>query len=431
MADPLSIAASAAGLLSLGLQTTEYLYKFYTAYRDQHQDLARISDQLSGLLETLQIIAQIVRIRKWRPDEQRIIHNVEEAITRSKTIIDTLQDEVAKFEKEPKDDWRHRVVVVGRRAAYPFKRSTLEDLGDEVETFRDNLSVALQALQLKEHQNTQSDIQLINTIVKDIQAQSINTELRQWLRAPDATIDFNLACAKRHAGTGEWLIQGSAFTTWLQLDNSFLWLYGFAGCGKSVLCSTAIQHAFRHQQSFNGNAVAFFFFTFNDESKQDASAALRAILLQLCGQIPELDVDLARLKDLYKNSTPPVPVLLDFLRQAATRCRHVYLLLDALDESPADTSRPEVLSFIETLRCWRLPGLHLLVTSRDVQDIRDGLQSFRILADREQIALKNDGIQQDISQYVAYQVDHDPKLVRWGDNREKIKKYLIDNADGV
>jgi hypothetical protein len=59
-------------------------------------------------------------------------------------------------------------VVIGRRAAYPFKRSTLEDLGEDVSDFRANSSIALEALQLKEHQNTQSDIEEVNAIVKNL-----------------------------------------------------------------------------------------------------------------------------------------------------------------------------------------------------------------------------------------------------------------------
>lgn len=103
--------------------------------------------------------------------------------------------------------------------------------------------------------------------------------------------------------------------------SSFLWLYGFAGCGKSVLCSTDIQHAFRYA-----------FFTFNGESRQDISALLRALLLQLSAQVTGFDADLTRLKETYHHSTPQVPMLTEHLRQAVNRCRHVYLLLDALDE---------------------------------------------------------------------------------------------------
>ncbi len=56
-----------------------------------------------------------------------------------------------------------------------------------------------------------------------------------------------------------------------------MWLNGFAGSGKSVLCSTAIQFALRHRRSDPNVGIAFFYFTFNDESKQDVSAMLRAL----------------------------------------------------------------------------------------------------------------------------------------------------------
>ncbi|KAK5304383.1 hypothetical protein LTR99_004839 [Exophiala xenobiotica] len=431
MGDPLSVAASVAGLLSVALQSTEYLYKYYTVCRDQHRDLVKVADQLGGLRESLQIIDDHVRTRTWRVTEESIIRSIERSITRSEDAINALQAEVGKFKKEPADDWRKKAVVVGRRAAYPFKRSTLEDLGDDVSVFRNNLSIALDALQLKEHKNTQSDIEEVNAIVKNLRVRNVSADLLQWLRAPDATVNFNIAVAKRHPSTGNWLVQGPAYTAWLQQDNSFLWLYGFAGCGKSVLCSTAIQHAFRRRQSSAEVAVAFFFFDFRDESKQDASAALRALLLQLCTQIPGLQADLARLRDSYNHGTPPVPVLLEYLRQAVVRCRQIYILLDALDESPADVSRAEVLRVIDSIRQWQLPGLHLLVTSRDVPDIRDHLQISTLKQGVEHISLKNDSVQQDISRFVAFQLDHDLQLQRWGVHQEKIKSYLIQHAGGV
>lgn len=140
-----------------------------------------------------------------------------------------------------------------------------------------------------------------------------------------------------------------------------------------MLCSTAIQHAFRRRQPQAKSAVAFFFFTFNDESKQDASAALRASLLQLSGQIPGLEADLTRLKESYSHGTPPMPILMEYLRQSVSRCDHVYILLDALDEIPAETARADVLDVIRIIRKWSSLGLHLLVTSRDMPDVRDTL----------------------------------------------------------
>ena len=52
-----------------------------------------------------------------------------------------------------------------------------------------------------------------------------------------------------------------------------MWLNGFAGSGKSVLCSTAIQFALRYRKSDPKVGIAFFYFTFNDESKQEALLA--------------------------------------------------------------------------------------------------------------------------------------------------------------
>jgi uncharacterized protein YbgA (DUF1722 family) len=65
--------------------------------------------------------------------------------------------------------------------------------------------------------------------------------------------------------------------------------------------------------------------------------------MQLCTQISGLQADLTRLRDSYNHGTPPVLVLLEYLRHALARCRQIYILLDALDESPIDVSRAEVL----------------------------------------------------------------------------------------
>ena len=431
MGDPLSVSASVAGLVSLGLQTTEYLYKYYTACRDRDADLAKTADRFSGLLQSLSLINDVLRTRLWRPSERAVLQHVETSITRCHDVIDELQEAVQKCQKLPDDTLKGGIKDVGRRAAYPFRRSTLEKLDEDVSDFHDNLSMALKALELEAHQNTQRDMEEMKSILRHAQAQHLADSVRGWLRAPDASIDFNAACAKRHSGTGQWFVQSAAFTTWLQQDSSFRWLYGFAGCGKSVLCATTIQHAFRRQRNHAGSAVAFFFFTFTDESKQDASAMLRALLSQLSGQIVGLDADLTRLKESYNHSTPPVPVLIEYLRQAVTRTRDVYILLDALDESPIESSRPEVLAAVQTIRGWSLSGLHLLVTSRDVPDVRDGIQSLAHDQKQDYIALKNDGVQEDIRRYVSYEVDHDPQLQRWGSHREKIKEYLTQHADGV
>lgn len=47
---------------------------------------------------------------------------------------------------------------------------------------------------------------------------------------------------------------------------------------------------------------------------------------------------------------------MEYLRQAVTRDRDVYILLNALNESPAVNARGDVLVMIQTMRQWSLPG---------------------------------------------------------------------------
>lgn len=57
----------------------------------------------------------------------------------------------------------------------------------------------------------------------------------KWLASTDPLINQIAARAKHEAHTGNWFIQGSECQEWRDTPNSFLWLHGIPGCGKSVL----------------------------------------------------------------------------------------------------------------------------------------------------------------------------------------------------
>lgn len=73
-----------------------------------------------------------------------------------------------KFEKEPTNTLAKTIRTTGRRIAYLFRRSTLEKLDEDISDFRDHLSTVMQVLELKEHQNTQNDIEVVKTIVETV-----------------------------------------------------------------------------------------------------------------------------------------------------------------------------------------------------------------------------------------------------------------------
>jgi ankyrin repeat domain-containing protein 50 len=427
MADPLSVTASVAGLLSLGTQVSQSLIGFYTSYRAQDSEIARITHRLESLRTTFQTLEQTWTNRAFRSDEQDLCEKVERSVHSCEELILELQNESQKLDQSAVKGIRATITTTSRRLAYPFRQSTLQKLDEDIGEIRDNLSLALSVLQLKSTDRMEGDISAIKSLLNLVRFSQISQTVRDWLKAPDAATDHNDLCAKRHPATGVWLVRGPTFTTWLEGRNSFLWLNGFAGCGKSVLCSTAIQYVFRHRRSDPYVGIAFFYFTFKDESKQDASAMLRAMLFQLSNQVDDGHTDLTRLHASYSNGVPPIPVLTAHLRQLIQRFHQVYLMIDAVDESPKHTWREGVLDVLECLRQWSFESLHLLVTSRDEPDIRERLHPSPV----EDVSLKNTEVDKDIADYIQGHLEQHRALRKWSKHHVRIREVLTTRAQGV
>jgi hypothetical protein len=427
MSDPLSVASSVAGLLSLGIQVTNSLVDFYAAYKDQDSDLGSTTQELESLLDVLQHLSKVLTSREFEADERGLIEKIENAIRDCEEAIKELEDECEKFEKASPHGRIDAIKVAARKLSYPFRKSTLKKIDENIGELRSKISLALAVLQLKDSAKVRNAIDDIKALVNLKKARQIAGHIQEWLNAPHASINHNEACAKKHPGTGMWLIKSEVYTRWLTGRNSFLWLQGFAGCGKSVLCSTVIQSVFRHRSSDPRTGIAFFYFTFNDSSKQDESALLRAWLLQLASQLQDGQKDLIHLCESYKPSIPPSPVLLDHLRRLIERFDEVYFLVDALDESPRNKPRKKVLDTLKIIRSWSLGGVHLFVTSRDELDIRESIDpSFD-----DEVAMRNSGLDDDIANYIYSQLCDNRRLRHWLPYREKIQNTLTKGARGV
>ena len=427
MADPLSIAGSVAGVISLGIQVGQALVDFYNSYKHQDSELGGITERLEGLVETFQSLEKALSSRIFLADERNLVKSIETSIASCNEQIQELQDECQKISKPSSTGIRAAVKVAGRRVTYPFRQSTLQKIDEDIGEIRANLSFALNVLQLKDTQRLQDDITEMKALLESVNSSQISSDLRNWLHAPDATVDHNAVCAKKCPGTGTWLIKGLEFSKWLTQENSIMWLKGFAGCGKSVLCSTAIQSMLRHRKHNRGIGIGFFYFTFNDNSKQNDLSMIRALILQLSNQLQDGHVDLMRLMESYKAGIVLLATLLEYLRRLIQRFRHVYIFLDALDESPRTGPREHVLDSLETMQKWGVPSLHLFLTSRDEPDIRESLNSLAT----QPIEMRNAGIDEDIANFISGRLSGDRRLRKLLPYRNKIQDTLAEGARGV
>ena len=386
-----------------------------------------MTEKLGGLLVILQSVETTLSGRKFHVDERSLLQNIETSIKSCDEMIQELQHEYEKISKSSSDSTTAAIRRAGRRVAYPFRQSTLQKLDEEIDELRANLSTALDVLQLKDNQRIRDDIAGMNVLLDLVRASQVSSDLCNWLTAPDAFGDYNVAVAKKHPGTGVWLVKSENFSKWMAEGNSMMWLNGFAGSGKSVLCSTAIQFVSRRKMSDNNVGVAFFYFTFNDQSKQDESAMLRALLFQLSHQLRNGPADLAQLRDRYTTGMPPSPVMLDYLRRMVERFSNVYIMLDALDESPLNGRRKYVLDALEAMRDWGVRSLHLFVTSRDESDIRESLDHSLV----QEVSVHNGEMDRDINDFVSSRLDKDRRLLKLRPYRDKIQESLAARAKGM
>ncbi|KAJ5605614.1 hypothetical protein N7510_008395 [Penicillium lagena] len=428
MSDPLSIAAGIAGFLSLGIQVTQTLVDFYSVYKSQDKDIAKIAQNIENLQSAFRSLGIAIQQRQSQPNAEGLLQEVRKATNRCHEIIEELQAECQKFSADATiTGLKGRFQVAGRRAAYPFRKSTIQKIEEDIGEIRENLSFALNVLQFKNHNRIEDEISTVRSLLERTKSSQISITIRSWLQAPDPSVNHNAISKKHHPDTGLWFINSYQFANWLQERSSFLWLNGFAGCGKSVLCSVAIQTTFRETKHRNKVGIAFFYFSFTDDSKQDEQGMLRALLLQLSVQLQDGEKELEQLRLLSKSSTPSVEALLQTLRKFLERFQDSYILLDALDECPQDNGREGVLRAIEAIRDWSIPTTHLLVTSREQSDIRRSLNP----SSNHDISMKNSGIDRDIAGFVSYQLENDPKLQRWKVRYSEIQTKLTQGAQGL
>ena len=137
---------------------------------------------------------------------------------------------------------------------------------------------------------------------------------------------------------------------------------------------------------------------------------------------------IVNLYETYSAGEPPMERLLDCLRKIIRRFQNVFIFLDAIDENLPGGKREEALTILGRIRDWALPGLHVLVTSRDGPDIRTSLHATQ----DEEVALgRSNEVDSDISNYISSQLATDPKLQKWKGYEARIQEALIDRAQGV
>jgi Ankyrin repeats (many copies)/Ankyrin repeats (3 copies) len=185
--------------------------------------------------------------------------------------------------------------------------------------------------------------------------------------------------------------------------------------------------------------MAYFYLDFRNANKQCLRDLLLSLLTQLSARSsPRCDI-LSKLYSAHDDgkSQPSDGVLTQCLQDMLSLPdqRPIYLIMDALDESPVTSeipsARERVLQLLKELVDLGLPNLHICVTSRPEIDIRNAIEPLTSL----RVSLHDEtGQKEDIADYVRSIVysDSDTNMRRWKkDDKEIVVKTLSERADGM
>ncbi|KAE9570980.1 hypothetical protein CGMCC3_g12946 [Colletotrichum fructicola] len=227
-------------------------------------------------------------------------------------------------------------------------------------------------------------------------------KLHRWLSPADPSTNAMRARECRHAGTGSWLLQNAAFREWEAGQRQHLWLYGLAGCGKTVLSTTILDHL----EQTGAHLTLRFFFDFNDTRKQKLEDLLRSIAFQLYHASAEAA---KRFENLFTSSDkgrrqPDVSALSACVESMLESSPKVAVILDALDEC---TTRRELISWIGGLSSSsNTSSIKLIVTGRPEAEFQRELP--RLFGENNCKLLKKKAVNADIRSYVDHELNQRP-----------------------
>ena len=266
MADPLSVSASIAGLMTMTDAVFSRMFKYVKAVKaapDEVSSLTLALGSLSGILHHLGLVATQF---EGEPFDTAIqvnhVHSCVQTIERVEKILD-------KYHSSPAGPQRLDKM---KRLKWPFSVSEAKNLCVEIEQHKATLSLALNVDGMTTFlQNLSRQKQLQNGKIDDIKSEfqrkrevetriAVSAERRKildWIQPYDPHQNHNMNLNLRHPGTGLWLIESDKFKSWLSCSRARLWYHGIPGAGKTVLASSAIQEALELTSS--NIAVAFFY----------------------------------------------------------------------------------------------------------------------------------------------------------------------------
>lgn len=441
MADPLSVAGSVAGLVTMADVVFSRTFRYAKAVKGAAKDIEKLASEirsLSGVLHGLSLVVSELETDTIKPNLR--LHHVNSCCA-------TLTKIQRKLERnDPLTAKDQPVEAALRSLKWPFSSSETKELLAEVGRHNATIGMALSAdnmvalLQVLSRQNELgNEIQDMKTKIEArwaaetrIALDNERQEILNFFGKFDPRPNHETSLKLRHPLTGLWLTEGETFKTWLHTRNSKLWLSGIPGAGKTVLAASVVEETIK--ESSPNRAVAYFYCDYKDERSQDPVTILGSLATQLSKQSEKC---FALLQEHFlachpKDKGSPILELSALgkkVKEMASSFDDVSIIVDGLDECGKSTTR--VIDSLVSLASDISSNTRTLFLSREEYEIREILQEhynhIEIAANSEDLRL-----------YVAAEIEirmrktgREQLRIKNLELKKHIMETLVDRADGM
>lgn len=437
--DPLSIAGSIAGLISLSDAIFRKLYHYVKDVKSAEKEVKDLKNEvaaLNGVLHNLHLVAQDLEADSSTPSSIRLDH-----VNACLALLYKLDAKLKTIGLTGAEKGKVRNTV--QKFAWPFKAVNTKAFIEEIRQHKNTLHLAISADTIAVLLKSLSKQEDVLTKIAEIDAKLRNKEeieirialdkektqvLKDFL-VVDPNKNFKTSLRLRYPTTGFWLTENQSFMDWRNGSGSHLWLGGIPGAGKTVLSGLIIQECLK--MSTPDRAVAFFYCDYKNEKTHDIVNILSTLASQLAQQN---DGSFNLLKDYHQKlrplhrpkQEPETDELVKVIQAMSDTFEDVRIVVDGLDECGMNAR--EVSSQLRSIVSQH-DTIALALLSRDEQDIRDEIAPP--FCNYIEIAAHT----KDLEHYVRCEIEDrmtKRKLrVKSTDLKDEIVKQLVSRAHGM
>ncbi|PVH94333.1 ankyrin [Periconia macrospinosa] len=415
--DPLSIAGSVAGLISLSDTIFRKLYHYVKDVKSAEKSVKDLKNEvaaLNGVLHNLRLVAEDLEADNRTPASVRLDH-VKDCLA----LLYDLDEKLKNIGLTEKGRLRNTI----QKLAWPFKAVDAKTFIEEIRQHRNTLNLAVSAdtltvllKSLSKQEDMLTKIAEVNTKLCD--KVEIDTRIQLDKERQQILDDFLLVDPSKNFRT-----------KWLARSGSHIWFGGIPGAGKTVLSGLIIQECLA--MSTSDRAVAFFYCDYKNKETHD----IRNILSTLASQLARQNTDSFQLLKNYHEKLrpsnhlkkePEQDELIKLIHAMSDTFEDVRIIVDGVDE--CGNSAGEVSRELR-LMASQHDTMSLGLLSRDEQDIRDELDDS--FCDYIEISAHT----KDLEHYVRCEIeDRMAKRrlkVKSIDLKDEIIKQLVSRANGM